>query len=357
MNPAARLTGIDETSRSSLHSASPAAESPDRDPPLLRIMNPRRRVVVTRPYPGDLLETLAPHADLIVPGHEDQSLGYDDVCRHAAHLTALINQGEIPIDARLMAMAPGLKIVANASIGVNNLALDAMRARAIWGINTPDAFVHATADCTLGLLVMLVRRLGEGERFVRAGRWRKFAPGTWDGILLRGRTLGLVGYGRIGRAVAERATAFGLRVIHHTRTRSADPGWRTLDDLLASADFVSLHIPLNETSRALIDAAKLARMKPGAFLLNLARGAVVDESALIDALRSGQLAGAALDVFVDEPSVPVALREMENVVLTPHIGGGSREGRRMAQELCVENVRRVLTGESPLPDCVVVAAA
>jgi glyoxylate reductase len=320
-------------------------------------MNLRRRVVVTRLYPADLLDTLAPHAEVIVPDREDQSLGYEEVCRHAGNLTAIINQGEIPIDARLMAMAPGLKIVANASIGVNNLALDAMRARSIWGINTPDAFVDATADCTLGLLVMLARRLGEGERFVRAGRWRQFAPGTWDGILLRGRTLGLVGYGRIGRAVARRAKPFGLRVIHHTRTRSADPEWRTLDDLLASADFVSLHVPLNDASRGLIDAAKLARMKPGAFLLNLARGAVVDEPALISALRSGQLAGAALDVFLDEPNVPAALCEMENVVLTPHVGGGSREGRRIAQELCVENVRRVLTGESPLSDCVVVAAA
>jgi glyoxylate reductase len=316
-----------------------------------------RRVVVTRRYPSDLLATLAPHAEVIVPANDDQSFDYDDVCSHGPNLAAIINQGEIRIDPQLMAMVPALKVVANASIGVNNLALDAMRARSIWGTNTPDAFVDATADCTIGLLLMLARRLGEGERFVRARRWRHFAPGTWDGMLMRGRTLGLVGYGRIGRAVAHRAKAFGLHVIHHTRTRTAEPGWRSLDDLLAQADFVSLHVPLNETSRGLIDASRLARMKPGAFLLNLARGAVVDEAALITALRDGRLAGAALDVFADEPRVPVELCEMENVVLTPHVGGGSREGRRIAQELCVENVRRVLVGESPLPECVVVAAA
>jgi glyoxylate reductase len=318
-------------------------------------MKAPRRVVVTRPYPADLLDTLASHAEVIAPVGADQSLGYDDVCRHAGRLAAIINQGEIPIDAHLMALAPELRIVANASIGVNNLALDAMRARSIWGINTPDAFVDATADCTLGLLVMLARRLGEGERFVRAGRWRRFAPGMWDGILLRGRTLGIVGYGRIGRAVAHRARAFGLRVLYHARTRGADPGWRPLDDLLAESDFVSLHVPLNDSTRRLIDAARLGRMKRGAFLLNLARGAVVDEGALIAALRAGRLGGAALDVFTDEPNVPEELLQMENVVLTPHVGGGSQEGRRIAQELCVENVRRVLTGERPLPDCVVVA--
>lgn len=319
-------------------------------------MNQRPRVIITRPYPPDLIAVLATQAEVIAPAGGSEGLTYDDVMRHADGLTAIINQGELPIDARLIAAAPQLKIVANASIGVNNLALDAMRARLIWGANTPDAFVDATADCTLGLLVMLARRLGQGERYVRAGNWKNFAPGLWDGTLLRGHTLGLIGYGRIGRAVARRAEAFGLRVIHHTRTRTTVSGWRTLDELLTQSDFVSLHVPLNDDSRGLIDATRLARLKPGAFLLNLARGAVVDETALISALQAGRIAGAALDVFADEPHVPQALREMENVVLTPHLGGGSREGRRIAQELCVENVGHVLAGRPPRPECVVVAA-
>ncbi len=319
-------------------------------------MNRLPRVLVTQSYPHDLLAMLAAQAEVIVPPDLSQSLTSADVGRLAGELTAIINQGEVSIDRELIAAAPRLRIVANASIGINNLALDAMRTRRIWGTNTPDAFVDATADCTLGLLLMLVRRLGKGERFVRAGSWVAFVPGTWDGVLLRGHTLGLIGYGRIGRAVARRAEAFGLHVLHHTRSKSGETGWRPLAELLAASDFVSLHVPLNEDSRGLINAARLAQMKRGAFLLNLARGAVVDEPALIAALQSGHLAGAALDVFADEPHVPVVLREMENVVLTPHVGGGTAEGRRSAQEACVDNVLRVLRGERPRPECVVVAA-
>lgn len=315
------------------------------------------RILVTRAYPPDLTSKLASEFDVIAPPDEHQSFNYDDVLRQAGGLAAIINQGELSIDAPLIAAAPQLKIVANASIGVNNLALAPMRVRSIWGTNTPEAFVDATADCTLGLLLMVARRMGEGERFVRAGRWRNFAPGTWDGMLLRGRTLGLVGYGRIGRAVAHRAGAFGLNVLHHTRARTNDAGWRSLDELLAVSDFVSLHVPLNDDSRNLINERRLAQMKRGAYLLNLARGPVVDEPALIAALRSGHLGGAALDVFANEPQVPAALIEMENVVLTPHIGGGSKEGRRSAQEACVDNVHRVLRGERPRPECIVVAPA
>lgn len=313
-------------------------------------------VVITRRYPADIVAALAAHAETLMPPDDHQALGSDEVRRHGPRLAAIINQGELPIDRGLIEAAPRLRIVANAAIGVNNFAPDLMRARAVWGTNTPHAFVDATADCTLGLLLMLTRRLGEGERFVRAGRWTHFAPGTWDAPVLRGHTLGLVGYGRIAQAVERRAVAFGLRVVHHARSRRDAPGWRSLEALLAESDFVSLHVPLTPETRALIDARRLAQMKPGARLLNLARGAVVDEPALIAALRSGRLAGAALDVFPEEPHVSPILREMENVVLTPHLGGGSIEGRREAQTTCVENVRRVLAGESPLPECVVVAA-
>lgn len=317
-------------------------------------MSTRPLVLVTRRYPADLVSALAAHAETLMPADDRGALGLDQVHAHGPRLAAIINQGELPIDSGLLAAAPRLRIVANAAIGVNNFTPDAMRARAVWGTNTPEAFVDATADCTLGLLLTLARRLGEGERFVRAGRWTSFAPGTWDGVLLRGRTLGIVGYGRIGQAVAARAAPFGLRVIHHSRRDAGAPGWRPLDALLAEADFVSLHVPLTPATRGLIDARRLALMKPGARLLNLARGPVVDEPALIAALLSGRLAGAALDVFADEPHVPEVLRTMENVVLTPHIGGGSHEGRRLAQAQCIENVRRVLVGEPPLPACVVV---
>ena len=316
-------------------------------------MNQWPTVLLTRLYPADLIASLAAKATVVVPHGPDAAFTYRDALAQGSALAAVINQGELRIDEALLDAAPRLKIVANTAIGVNNLPLELMRARGVWGTNTPEAFVDATADCTLGLIISLLRRIGEGDRFIRAGRWTSFAPGTWDGTLLRGKTLGLVGYGRIGQAVARRAEAFGLRVIHHTRTRGQDPGWRPLDTLLVEADIVSLHVPLNSDSQGLIGAAQLARMKPGAWLVNLARGPVVDEPALVAALQSGRLAGAALDVFADEPQVPSALHRMENVVLTPLIGGGSHEGRRAAQELCVENVLRVLRDERPRPESVV----
>jgi glyoxylate reductase len=317
-------------------------------------MNHRHTVLVSSPYPADLIAKLAQAASVIAPPTGQPLIGYDQVRNHAARLSAIINQGELRVDSALIAEAPSLRIVASASIGVNNLALPAIRARRTWCTNTPGAFAEATADCTLGMMLMLMRRLGEAERFVRANRWQAFTPGSWDGLLLRGKTLGLIGYGRIGRAVERRACAFGMRVIHHTRTWSAEPGWRSREALLAEADVVSLHVPLNADSTAMIDANALARMKPGAWLINLSRGAVIDEPALISALESGRLSGAALDVFAHEPAVPEVLRKMENVVLTPHLGGGSQEGRREAQAQCVENVLRVLRGERPIADCIVV---
>jgi glyoxylate reductase len=312
-------------------------------------------VVITRRYPAELIAPLSAHAEILMPADELGAMGLNEVRNRGDHVAAIITQGDLRIDGELLRAAPQLRIVANASIGVNNFNTELMRARGVWGTNTPDAFVDATADCTLGLLVALARRLSEGDRFVRAGRWDHFEPGRWDGVLLRDKTLGLVGYGRIGRAVEARAKAFGLRVVHHNRSGTGQPGWRTLEALLAEADFVSLHVPLTTETHRLIDAPRIALMKPGARLLNLARGPVVDETALIAALRSGHVAGAALDVFADEPNVSPALREMENVVLTPHLGGGSLEGRRLAQSLCVENVRRVLSGEDPRPECVVVS--
>lgn len=315
-------------------------------------MNSKNCVLITSRYPDDLLVDLARETLVVMPASDAHFFNYAEVLERAGRVSAIINQGEISIDPRLIAAAPALRIVANASIGINNFEIDFMRQRGIWGTNTPGAFVDATADCTMGLLLMLARRLGEAERFVRAGRWRQFEPGRWDGTLLRGHTLGLVGFGRIGRAVSRRARAFGLHVIHHTRRRNSHRGWRSLDVLLEESDFVSLHVPLNDESRALIDARRLALMKPSAALINMARGAVVDQAALVEALRTSALGGAGLDVFADEPYIPAELYSMENVVLTPHLGGGSRHGRREAQALCIENVHRVLGGQSPREECI-----
>jgi glyoxylate reductase len=318
-------------------------------------MTTKPLVLITRRYPADLATILSAGAEVLMPATDAEPLDPEEARAEAGRVVGIITQGDWRIDAPLVASFPLLRIVANAAIGTNNLDHDLMRSRGIWGTNTPEAFVDATADCTLGHLLVLARRLGEADRFVRAGKWKQFEPGRWDGVLLRGKTMGIVGYGRIGRAVAVRAAAFGLKVIHHDSAGTAHADWRPLERLLAESDIVSLHLPLTPATHGLINATRLAEMKPGAWLLNVARGPLVDEAALVAALQSGRLAGAALDVFVDEPNVPLALREMENVALSPHLGGGSHEGRRQAQDLCVDNVVRVLRGESPRPECVVVS--
>ena len=274
----------------------------------------------------------------------------ETVLRYAPKLHGIINQAELTVDEALLDAAPELKIVANVAIGVNNLDLDQMEQRGVWATNVPDAFVASTADCTFALILNLLRRINAADRYVRSGQWLNdgFQPGIWDGVLLAGKTLGIIGYGRIAKAVAQRARAFDMRVIYHTRTRSDDDAYRTLDDLLAEADLITLHTPLTARTHHLIDARRLAQMKASACLINMSRGAVVHEQALVDSLLKGKIAGAALDVFEFEPKVHPALLQMSNVCLTPHIGGGTRESRRAARRLCAQNIAAVLQGKRPI---------
>lgn len=305
-------------------------------------------VLITNTVPPETLVPLAKLARVVMGPANGDLMPRAEVLRLAPDLTGIINQAELRVDEELLAQAPRLRIVANISIGVDNLDLARMQRQGVYATNTPGAFVDSTADFTLGMMLTLARRIHEADRYVRTGAWRHFQPGVWDGALLGGKTLGLVGYGAIGRAVAQRARAFNLRVLHHRRTRTAEPGQVTLDRLLAESDFVSLHVPLNDDSRHLLGAERLGRMKRGAYLINASRGRVIEEAALVRALQSGHLAGAALDVFENEPAVHPALLTMPNVVLTPHIAGGTRESRHNARYFCVENVARVLSGQSPL---------
>ncbi|MBZ0302873.1 MAG: D-glycerate dehydrogenase [Anaerolineae bacterium] len=306
------------------------------------------RVLITNTVPDVILEPLHGLADVILGPDGGFTTPRREVLDLAPELVGIINQGELTIDVELLDHAPKLKIVANVAAGYNNLNTDLMAARGVWATNTPDAFYEATADATLAMILAVARFLVKGDRYVRAGQWQKTEFGVWDGMLLRGKTLGIVGYGRTGQAVATRARAFGMQVLYHRRQVSTDPAYRSLNALLAESDFVSLHIPLVPETHHLIDAARLAQMKPGAYLINMARGPVVDEQALVDALQSGHLAGAALDVFENEPQVHPDLIPLDNVVLAPHIGGGTRESRQMARLLCAQNVAAVLRGKRPL---------
>ncbi len=240
-------------------------------------------------------------------------------------------------DELLDAAGPQLEIVADYSVGIDNIDVEACRRRGVVVSNTPDVLTETTAELTIAIMLALLRRVAEGDRLIRRREEWIWAPNLMLGRGLPGLTLGLVGHGRIGGAVERLAVAHGMRVIHTTRTSGL-----ALDELLATADVVSLHLPLTDESRHLIDEAALARMKPTAVLVNVSRGPIVDESALVEALRGGRIAGAALDVFEREPEVHPGLLELENVVLVPHLGSATEETREAMGMLCVEALRAVL---------------
>jgi glyoxylate reductase len=238
-------------------------------------------------------------------------------------------------DAFFDAAGPRLRVVANYAVGVDNVDLEAARRRGIVVTNTPDVLTRATAEITIGLTLALLRRIAEGDRFVRSAEPWRFSLEFMLGSGLDGKTLLVVGPGRIGREVARLAEAFGARAVFAGRSDD-------LDALLADADIVSINCPSTAETHHLFDAARLARMKPTAVLVNTARGPIVDERALVDALRVGTIAGAALDVYEREPEVEDGLRSLDNVVLTPHLGSATRETRVAMGMLCVEGLRAVL---------------
>jgi len=261
------------------------------------------------------------------------------------------------VDAELLAHAPQLKMIANYGVGYNNIDLAAATARGVPVSNTPGVLTDATADAAFALMLACARRVVEGDRRTRQGRFRHWAPLHFLGTEVSGKTLGIVGLGRIGRAVCRRAAGFGMRVLYHNRHRlpaeeEARLGavYADLADLLAAADFVSLHVPLTEDTRCLIDADALRRMKPTAYLINTARGPVVDETALVQALQEGRIAGAGLDVYENEPDLTPGLAELENTVLLPHIGSATIETRTRMAELAAENLLAGLRGRKP-PNC------
>ncbi len=253
------------------------------------------------------------------------------------------------VDGPLLDALPTVRHVASYGVGVNHIDLDACRARKVLVTNTPGVLTDATADHAMALLLAAARRVVEGDRLVRAGGWKALDPAFMLGTEVTGKRLGIVGFGRIGQAVARRAAGFGLSILY-TSPRPMDyPGARRvpLEALLAESDFVSIHTPLTKDTENLLSRERIARMKPGAIVVNTARGAVVDDAALAEALASGQLAAAGLDVFRDEPRVPAAYLGLENVVLTPHLGSGTRETRAAMTRLVLEDVLRVAKGEPP----------
>lgn len=256
--------------------------------------------------------------------------------------------------AAIDAAGPSLKVIANVAVGFDNLDVAYARSLGIVCTNTPDVLTDATADLTWALILGITRRIGEGDRLIRAGGWKGWSFDFMLGSSLQGKTLGIVGAGRIGRAVADRALGFGMRVAVSSRR---DPGWAdaehiAFDRLLGLADVLSLHVPMTVETRHLIDKRALTRMKRSAYLVNTTRGPVVDEAALAWALKEHLIAGAALDVFEREPEVHAGLLSLDNVLLVPHLGSATRETRTAMADLAVDNVLAVLGGRpalTPIP--------
>jgi glyoxylate reductase len=250
------------------------------------------------------------------------------------------------VDAELIAAAPELRAIANYAVGYDNIDLAAAAARNIPVGNTPDVLTDATADLAFALLMAAARKLAEADAAVREGDWKTWEPGRYLGADVHGATLGIIGFGRIGQAVAERAAGFSMRVIHTSRSTDAD---EELNELLEHSDFVSIHAPLTPETHHLIDEAALQRMKRSAILINTARGELVDQQALTRALHAGAIAGAALDVTVPEP-LPAEdpLLKAPNLIVTPHIGSATRTARERMAELAVDNLLAGLDGR-PMP--------
>ncbi|MFL5435241.1 MAG: 2-hydroxyacid dehydrogenase [Myxococcales bacterium] len=276
---------------------------------------------------------------------EERPIPRQELLRRAAFADAIVATLSDRVDAELLAAAPRLRVVANHAVGYDNVDVAACTTRRVWVCNTPDVLTDATADLTFALILGVARRVREGERIVREARWKYWAPTMLLGLELRGAVLGIVGYGRIGRAVAERARGFGMEVIW---SGGSAAGSVPLDDLLARSDIVSIHCPLTPATRHLIGPPQLSRMKRTALLVNTARGPIVDEAALCAALEAGTIGGAGLDVFEDEPRVHPGLLGRDDVVLVPHIGSATGATRARMAELALTDAARVLRGERPL---------
>jgi lactate dehydrogenase-like 2-hydroxyacid dehydrogenase len=320
-------------------------------------MSRNARVVVTRRLPRSVEERLAGLVDARLNA-DDRALTPDELAEALRTADGLLPTVTDRLTAEVLSATPRRAgIIANFGAGVDHIDLDAAREAGIVVTNTPGVLTDATADLTIALLLAVARRIGEGERIVRSGAWTGWGPTQMLGSAVTGSTLGIVGMGRIGRAVARRATrGFGMRVLYHqprpvdeAEIAGLDVRRADLDELLAESDAVTLHCPATPETRHLIDARRLARMRPGAFLVNTARGEVVDEAALADALASGTIAGAGLDVYEHEPHVPEALLRLENVVLLPHLGSATREARVAMGDRAVDNLEAFLRGDPP-PD-------
>ncbi len=310
----------------------------------------RPTLFITRLLPQPVMDAIPTHYQMLTEPVDRPATAKELHCGFSQADAVICTLADF-IDASLLSCTTKLKIVANYAVGYNNIDLSAAAERGIIVTNTPDVLTDATADLTWALLLAVARRIAEGDAWIRTGNWTGWTPTQMLGADITGKTLGILGMGRIGQAVAQRAAGFRMSVLYAGRHAvSSPPGlsWtrQSLDTVLTHSDFLSLHVPLIDTTHHLIGQRELVRMKPTAFLINTSRGPIIDESALLSALEARTIAGAGLDVYEHEPTITPALRSLPNVVLLPHLGSATLETRVRMGLICLDNIAATLEGRS-----------
>ena len=313
------------------------------------------RILVAQAIFPETLERLAQHFE-VQANQDDARWSPAELAERLAGMDGALTTGAQRIDAALLAACPRLRVVANMAVGYNNFDVDAMTAAGVQGTNTPDVLTETTADFGFALLMATARRMAESEHYLRAGKWTKWSYDMFAGSDIHGSTLGIIGMGRIGQGIARRgAHGFGMKVVYHNRSRLSSvleaeckASYVGKEELLRTADHVVLVVPYTAESHHTIGAAELALMKPTATLVNIARGGIVDDAALAQALRAGRIAAAGLDVFEGEPQVHPDLLTVPNVVLTPHIASATVPTRRAMANLAADNLIAFFDGRGPL---------
>ncbi|MFD1396617.1 2-hydroxyacid dehydrogenase [Kroppenstedtia eburnea] len=315
-----------------------------------KLKNEKPKVLVTRAIPSEGLDLLNKHCEVTL-GARDRMLGRKELLDLVKGKDALLSMLTDRVDRELMEIATDLKVVSNFAVGFDNIDVEEATRRGIVVTHTPEVLTDATADLAFTLLLDVARRVTEGDRLTRAGGWKEWAPLFHLGKDVSGSTLGIIGMGRIGRAVAKRARGFEMKVVYHSRTRVSSEeeielgvSYLPLRELLQQADFVSLHAPYNSNTHHLIGREELSLMKKSAYLINTSRGALVDEPALVKALQQGEIAGAGLDVYEDEPRLTSGLADLNSVVLAPHLGSATRETRGRMAVTAAQNIVAELCG-------------
>jgi glyoxylate reductase len=311
-------------------------------------------IFITRKLPDTVIEPLNNEFEVEMWDKEDVPVPRDILLEKANEASALITMLSDKVDTELLEHAPSLKVVANLAVGYDNIDLKAAKQKEVVICNTPDVLTDTTADLTFALLMTAARRIVEADRYIKEGQWKSWSPLLLAGADIHHKTIGIVGMGSIGEAVARRAKGFDMNILYHNRSRKPEAEEKlsavyvSLDELLAQSDFVVVLAPLTEETEGLFQKEQFQAMKKSAFFINAARGAIVNEEALTEALKTGEIAGAGLDVFVKEPiDSNHPLLSLDNVVALPHIASSSTETRLGMMNLCVQNIMAVLKGDKP----------